>query len=158
MVYVSISTKRKSRKRIAKRAWKRRKYLQSTLVNSSQFYQNSNESDEGSNLAGENVFETVASNIKNDNLISNMSTTLRGKHLHAQAFNVYQWIKSQIEDQCTKEIKEKVSRATGVSVRTIERIIKEGSTSSEVDNDKRFKNPKKKRNHACTVRFSQYNL
>ncbi|KAF5270739.1 hypothetical protein FQA39_LY01477 [Lamprigera yunnana] len=48
-----------------------------------------------------------------------MSSTLRGKHLHTQtremAFNVYQWIKSQNEDQCTKEIKEKVSRATGVS-------------------------------------------
>ncbi|KAF5275075.1 hypothetical protein FQA39_LY07012 [Lamprigera yunnana] len=52
-------------------------------------------------------------------LISNMSSTLCGKHLHAQAhemaFNVYQWIKSQNEDQCTKEIKEKVSRAIGVS-------------------------------------------
>ncbi|KAF5293380.1 hypothetical protein FQA39_LY02865 [Lamprigera yunnana] len=46
-----------------------------------------------------------------------MSSTLRGKHLHAQAreiaFNLYQWIKSQNEDQYTKEIKEKVSRATG---------------------------------------------
>ncbi|KAF5274917.1 hypothetical protein FQA39_LY18695 [Lamprigera yunnana] len=31
------------------------------------------------------------------------------------AFNVYQWIKFQNEDQCTKEIKEKVSRTTGVS-------------------------------------------
>ncbi|KAF5295951.1 hypothetical protein FQA39_LY12723 [Lamprigera yunnana] len=40
-----------------------------------------------------------------------MSSTLRGKHLHAQAremaFHLYQWIKSQNEDQCTKEIKEK---------------------------------------------------
>ncbi|KAF5294224.1 hypothetical protein FQA39_LY13472 [Lamprigera yunnana] len=47
-----------------------------------------------------------------------MSSTLRGKHLHAQAremaFNVYHWIKSQNEDQCTKKIKEKVSRATGM--------------------------------------------
>ncbi|KAF5274718.1 hypothetical protein FQA39_LY07110 [Lamprigera yunnana] len=46
-----------------------------------------------------------------------MSSTLCGKHLHVQvhemAFNVYQWIKSQNEDQCTKESKEKVSRATG---------------------------------------------
>ncbi|KAF5297339.1 hypothetical protein FQA39_LY12178 [Lamprigera yunnana] len=46
-------------------------------------------------------------------------STLRGKHLHTQAremaFNVYQWIKSQNEDQCTKEIKEEVSRATAVS-------------------------------------------
>ncbi|KAF5288148.1 hypothetical protein FQA39_LY15492 [Lamprigera yunnana] len=76
-------------------------------------------------------------------LISNMWSTLRRKHLHAQArkmaFNVYQWIKSQNEDQCTKEIKEKVSRATGVSVRTIERIIKKGSTSPEAETDKRFK-------------------
>ncbi|KAF5302408.1 hypothetical protein FQA39_LY10447 [Lamprigera yunnana] len=66
---------------------------------------------------------------------SNMSSTLHGKHLHAQgremAFNVYLWIKSQNEDQCTKEIKEKVSRVTVVSVRTIERIIKEGITSPE---------------------------
>ncbi|KAF5269680.1 hypothetical protein FQA39_LY08603 [Lamprigera yunnana] len=81
-------------------------------------------------------------------LISNMSSTLRGKHLHAQAremaFNVYQWIKSQNEDQHTKEIKEKVSRATGVSVKTIERIIKEGSTSPEAETDKRFKSPEKK--------------
>ncbi|KAF5300422.1 hypothetical protein FQA39_LY02221 [Lamprigera yunnana] len=45
-------------------------------------------------------------------------------------------IKSQNEDQCTKEIKEKISRATGVSVRTIERIIKEGSTSPEAESDK----------------------
>ncbi|KAF5279139.1 hypothetical protein FQA39_LY18317 [Lamprigera yunnana] len=81
-------------------------------------------------------------------LISNMSSTLRGKHLHAQAremaFNVYQSIKSQNEDQCTKEIKEKVSRATGVYVKTIERIIKEGSTSPEAETDKRFKSPEKK--------------
>ncbi|KAF5288378.1 hypothetical protein FQA39_LY15468 [Lamprigera yunnana] len=74
-----------------------------------------------------------------------MSSTLRGKHLHAQAreiaFNVYQWIKSQNEDQCTKEIKENVSRATGVSIRTIERIIKEGSTLPEAETDKRFKRP-----------------
>ncbi|KAF5287002.1 hypothetical protein FQA39_LY16116 [Lamprigera yunnana] len=72
-----------------------------------------------------------------------MSSTLRGKHLHAQAremaFNVYQWIKSQNENQCTKEIKEKVLRATGVSVRTIESIIKEGSASFEFETDKRFK-------------------
>ncbi|KAF5300098.1 hypothetical protein FQA39_LY11290 [Lamprigera yunnana] len=78
-----------------------------------------------------------------------MSSTLRGKHLHAQAremaFNVYQSIKSKIEDQCTKEIKEKVSRATGVSV-TIERIIKERSTSPESETDKRFKSPEEKRN------------
>ncbi|KAF5304770.1 hypothetical protein FQA39_LY09547 [Lamprigera yunnana] len=84
-------------------------------------------------------------------LISNMLSTLRGKHLHAQArkmaFNVYQWIKSQNEDQSTKEIKEKVSRATGVSIRTIERIIQEGSTSpkDEAESDKRFKSCKKKR-------------
>ncbi|KAF5299310.1 hypothetical protein FQA39_LY02483 [Lamprigera yunnana] len=49
-----------------------------------------------------------------------MLSTLRGKHLHAQAhemdFNVYQWIKSQKEDQCTIEVKEKVSKTTGVSV------------------------------------------
>ncbi|KAF5284103.1 hypothetical protein FQA39_LY17114 [Lamprigera yunnana] len=42
-----------------------------------------------------------------------MSSTLRRKHLHAQArelaFNMYQWIKSQSEDQFTKEIREKVS-------------------------------------------------
>ncbi|KAF5281164.1 hypothetical protein FQA39_LY17866 [Lamprigera yunnana] len=78
------------------------------------------------------------------NLISNMLSTLRGKHLtikREMAFNVYQWIKSQNEDQCTKEIKEKVSRTTGVSVRTIERIIKEGSTSSEAETDKKFKSP-----------------
>ncbi|KAF5275441.1 hypothetical protein FQA39_LY06898 [Lamprigera yunnana] len=72
-----------------------------------------------------------------------MSSTLRRKHLHAQAremaFNVYQWIKSQNEDHSTKEIKEKVSRATGVSVRTIEKIIKEGNTSPEAETDKRFK-------------------
>ncbi|KAF5272532.1 hypothetical protein FQA39_LY07856 [Lamprigera yunnana] len=89
-------------------------------------------------------------------LISNMSSTLRGKHFHAQAremaFNVYQWIKSQNEDQCTKEIKEKVSRATGVSVRTIKRIIKEGSTSPEAETDKRFKSlENKKQNSMCTV-------
>ncbi|KAF5306544.1 hypothetical protein FQA39_LY08866 [Lamprigera yunnana] len=46
-----------------------------------------------------------------------MLSTLRRKHLHAQArkmaFNVYQWIKSQNEYQCTKEIKEKVLKATG---------------------------------------------
>ncbi|KAF5290235.1 hypothetical protein FQA39_LY14789 [Lamprigera yunnana] len=81
-------------------------------------------------------------------LIFNMSSTLCGKHLHAQAremaFNVYQWIKSQNEDQCTKEIKEKVSRATRVSVSTIKRIIKEGSTSPKADTDKRFKSPEKK--------------
>ncbi|KAF5269665.1 hypothetical protein FQA39_LY08588 [Lamprigera yunnana] len=39
-----------------------------------------------------------------------MSSTLRGKHLHAQAremaFNLYQSIESQNEDQCTKEIKD----------------------------------------------------
>ncbi|KAF5298933.1 hypothetical protein FQA39_LY11650 [Lamprigera yunnana] len=39
-----------------------------------------------------------------------MSSTLREKHLHGQAremaFNVHQWIKSQIEDQCIKQIKE----------------------------------------------------
>ncbi|KAF5284810.1 hypothetical protein FQA39_LY04535 [Lamprigera yunnana] len=78
-----------------------------------------------------------------------MSSNLRGKHLHAQtrevAFNVNQWIKSQNEDQCTKEIKEKVSRATGVSIRTIESITKEGSTSPEAETDKRFKSPEKKR-------------
>ncbi|KAF5271760.1 hypothetical protein FQA39_LY08083 [Lamprigera yunnana] len=83
-------------------------------------------------------------------LISNMSSTLRGKHLQPQArkmaFNLYQWIKSQNEDQCTKEIKVKVSRATGVSVRTIEKIIKEGSTSPEAETDKRFKSPEKKKN------------
>ncbi|KAF5274598.1 hypothetical protein FQA39_LY07210 [Lamprigera yunnana] len=87
--------------------------------------------------------------------LSKMSSTLRGKHLHAQAremaFNVYQWIKSQNEDQCTKEIKEKVSKATGVSVRTIERIIKKGSTTPEAETDKRFKSPEKKRNRVCTV-------
>ncbi|KAF5289579.1 hypothetical protein FQA39_LY15026 [Lamprigera yunnana] len=48
-----------------------------------------------------------------------MSSTLRGTYLHAQAremaFNVNQWIKSQNEDQCTKEIKENVSKATRVS-------------------------------------------
>ncbi|KAF5291347.1 hypothetical protein FQA39_LY03498 [Lamprigera yunnana] len=81
-------------------------------------------------------------------LISNMLSTLRGKHLHVQAremaFNVYQWIKSQNEDQCTKEIKEKVPRDTGVSVRTIERITREGSTSPEAETDKRFKSPEKK--------------
>ncbi|KAF5296094.1 hypothetical protein FQA39_LY02728 [Lamprigera yunnana] len=80
-------------------------------------------------------------------LISNMSSTLREKHLHAQAremaFNGYQWLKSQIEDQCTKEIKEKLSTATGVSVRTIEKIIKEGSTSHESKTDKRSKIPRK---------------
>ncbi|KAF5274397.1 hypothetical protein FQA39_LY07277 [Lamprigera yunnana] len=46
-----------------------------------------------------------------------MSSTLHEKHLHAQAcemaFNVYQWIKSQNGNPCTKEIKEKVSRDTG---------------------------------------------
>ncbi|KAF5294232.1 hypothetical protein FQA39_LY13480 [Lamprigera yunnana] len=71
-------------------------------------------------------------------LISNMSSTLR-----KMAFNVYQWIKSQNEDQCTKEIKEKVSRATGVFVKTIERIIKEGNTSPEAETDKTFKSPEK---------------
>ncbi|KAF5275594.1 hypothetical protein FQA39_LY06706 [Lamprigera yunnana] len=80
-------------------------------------------------------------------LISNMSSTLRGKHLHAQArdvaFNVYQWIKSQNEDQCTKEIKDKVSRATGVSLKTIERIIKGGSTSPEAETVKKLKVLKK---------------
>ncbi|KAF5274599.1 hypothetical protein FQA39_LY07211 [Lamprigera yunnana] len=88
-------------------------------------------------------------------LISNMPSTLRGKQLHAQAhemaFNVYQWIKYQNEDQCTKEIKEKASRVTGVSVRTIERIIKEGNTSPEAETDKKFKSPERKRNHVCTV-------
>ncbi|KAF5304327.1 hypothetical protein FQA39_LY09706 [Lamprigera yunnana] len=53
-------------------------------------------------------------------------------------------IKSQNEDQCTKEITEKVSRATGVSIRTIERIIKEGSTLPDAETDKRFKSPEKK--------------
>ncbi|KAF5297283.1 hypothetical protein FQA39_LY12122 [Lamprigera yunnana] len=81
-------------------------------------------------------------------LISNMSSTLRGKDLHAQAhemtFNVCQWIKSQNEDHRTKEIKEKVPRATRVSVRTIKRNIKEGSTSPEAEIDKRFKSPEKK--------------
>ncbi|KAF5289588.1 hypothetical protein FQA39_LY15035 [Lamprigera yunnana] len=76
-----------------------------------------------------------------------MSSTLRGKHLHDQArkmaFNVYKWIKSQNEDQCTKEIKQKVSGATGVSIITIKRIIKEGSTSPETETDKRFKSPEK---------------
>ncbi|KAF5304706.1 hypothetical protein FQA39_LY09483 [Lamprigera yunnana] len=51
-----------------------------------------------------------------------MSSTFRGKHLHAQAremaFKLYQWIKSKNEDQCTKEIKEKLSRAPGVSTIT----------------------------------------
>ncbi|KAF5281844.1 hypothetical protein FQA39_LY05058 [Lamprigera yunnana] len=59
------------------------------------------------------------------------------------AFNLYQWIKSQNEDHCTKEIKEKVSRATGLSLRTIIEIIKEGSTSPEAKTDKRFKSPEK---------------
>ncbi|KAF5277367.1 hypothetical protein FQA39_LY06180 [Lamprigera yunnana] len=81
-------------------------------------------------------------------LISNMSSTLRGKHLHAQvremAYNVYQWIKSQNEEQCTKENKEKMSKATGVSVRIIERIIQEGSTSPKAETDQRFKSPEKK--------------
>ncbi|KAF5279989.1 hypothetical protein FQA39_LY05370 [Lamprigera yunnana] len=84
-----------------------------------------------------------------------MSSTLREKHFHAQArevaFNVYQWIKSQNKDQCTKEIKEKVSRFTGISVKTVERIIKEGSTSPEAETDKRFKIPEKKQNRVCTV-------
>ncbi|KAF5278146.1 hypothetical protein FQA39_LY05991 [Lamprigera yunnana] len=85
-----------------------------------------------------------------------MSSTLRGKHLHAQAremaFNVYQWIISQNEDQYTKEIKENLSKATGVSVRTTERIIKERSTSPEAETDKRFKIPeKKKQNSVSTV-------
>ncbi|KAF5277628.1 hypothetical protein FQA39_LY06121 [Lamprigera yunnana] len=78
-------------------------------------------------------------------LIFNMSSTFRGKHLHAQAremaFNVYQWIKSQNEDQCRKKIEEKVSQTTRVSVRTIERVIKEGSTSPEAQTDKKFKSP-----------------
>ncbi|KAF5294578.1 hypothetical protein FQA39_LY13337 [Lamprigera yunnana] len=88
-----------------------------------------------------------------DNLISNMSSTLCGKHLHAQeremVFNVYQWIKSQNEDQYIKEIKEKVLRATGVSGRTIKRIVKERSTSPEAETDKRFKSPGKKNEIAC---------
>ncbi|KAF5296149.1 hypothetical protein FQA39_LY12603 [Lamprigera yunnana] len=89
-------------------------------------------------------------------LISNMSSTLHGKHLHVQAremaFNVYQWIKSQNEDQYIKEIKEKGSRATVLSVRTIERFIKEGSTSPEAETDKTFESPeKKKQNRVCTV-------
>ncbi|KAF5283888.1 hypothetical protein FQA39_LY04708 [Lamprigera yunnana] len=89
-------------------------------------------------------------------LIFNMSSTFGGKHLHVQAcemaFNVYQWIKSQNEDQCTKEIKEKLSRATGVSVRTIENIIKEGSTSPEAETDKRFKSPEKKKTKSRVYR------
>ncbi|KAF5286874.1 hypothetical protein FQA39_LY00407 [Lamprigera yunnana] len=96
-------------------------------------------------------------------LIFNMSLTLRQKHLQDQVremtFNVYQWIKSQNEDQCTKEIKEKVSRATGVSARTIERIIKEESTSPEAETDKKFKSSEKKQNSACTVTtFEDYEL
>ncbi|KAF5271763.1 hypothetical protein FQA39_LY08086 [Lamprigera yunnana] len=81
-------------------------------------------------------------------MAESMSSNLSRKHFHAQAremaFNVYQWIKSQNEDQCTNEIKEKVSSATGVSVRTIERIIKEGSTLPKAETDKRFKSPEKK--------------
>ncbi|KAF5288359.1 hypothetical protein FQA39_LY15449 [Lamprigera yunnana] len=88
-------------------------------------------------------------------LMSNILSTLRGKHLHVQAcqiaFNVYQWIKSQNEDQCTKEIKENVSRATGVSIRTIERIIKEGITLLEAKTNNRFQSPKKKNEIACIV-------
>lgn len=84
-----------------------------------------------------------------------MSSTLRGKTLHSQAremaFNVYKWIKSQNEDQCMKGIKEKVSSATGVSVRTIERIIKEGNTLPESETDKLFKSPGKKRSRVCNV-------
>ncbi|KAF5285845.1 hypothetical protein FQA39_LY04306 [Lamprigera yunnana] len=89
-----------------------------------------------------------------------MSSNLRGKHLHAQAretaFNVYQWIKFQNEDQSTKEIKENVSRATGVSVRTIERIIKEGITSPEAETDKRFKSPEKKKKFGCPRVLLEY--
>ncbi|KAF5290735.1 hypothetical protein FQA39_LY14654 [Lamprigera yunnana] len=57
----------------------------------------------------------------------------------------------EVADQYIKEINEKVSRATGVSLRTIERIIKEGSTSPEAETDKRFKVLKIKRNSVCTV-------
>ncbi|KAF5300788.1 hypothetical protein FQA39_LY11033 [Lamprigera yunnana] len=89
-------------------------------------------------------FNDIKNNTPNIELTSNMSSTLRGKHLHAQAremdFNVDQWIKSQNEDQCTKELKVKVSGGTGVSVRIIEKIIKEGSAKT----DKRFKSPEKK--------------
>ncbi|KAF5281538.1 hypothetical protein FQA39_LY05073 [Lamprigera yunnana] len=57
---------------------------------------------------------------KPQKLISNMLSTSCGKHLHAQAhdiaYNVYIWIKSENEDQFIKEIKEKMSRATGESV------------------------------------------
>ncbi|KAF5269770.1 hypothetical protein FQA39_LY08551 [Lamprigera yunnana] len=96
----------------------------------------------------EEMFKEVLREEIRQELISNMLSTLRGKHLHAQAremaFNVHQWIKSQNENQCIKEIKEKVSRATEVSIRTIERIIKEGSTSPEAETNKRFKSPEKK--------------
>ncbi|KAF5281593.1 hypothetical protein FQA39_LY17765 [Lamprigera yunnana] len=90
-----------------------------------------------------------------------MLSTLRGKHLYAQvremAFNVYQWIKSQNENQSTKEIKQKISRATGVSIRTIERIIKKGSTSPEAETDKKFKSPEKKTKSHALVDISNNN-
>ncbi|KAF5274717.1 hypothetical protein FQA39_LY07109 [Lamprigera yunnana] len=73
------------------------------------------------------------------------------------AFNVYQWITSQNEDQCTKEIKEKVSRATEVSAKTIERI-QEGSTSPEAETDKRFKSPETKQNSVSETEFSSVTL
>ncbi|KAF5305673.1 hypothetical protein FQA39_LY09162 [Lamprigera yunnana] len=44
-----------------------------------------------------------------------------------------------------------MSRDTRVTVITIERIIKEGSTSPKAETDKRFKSPEKKRSHVCTV-------
>jgi transposase len=48
-------------------------------------------------------------------------------------------------------IKDTVSIATGVSVRTIERILKEGNNPPQDENEPIFRSPNKKRTRKCTV-------
>lgn len=84
--------------------------------------------------------------------------SLLGDHkvIHAQTrevvFNVYNYFyKHKNTSVSVSEIKQSVHEATGVSVRTIERIIQEGNTASNSDK-KKFTSPGKKRPRRNSVR------
>lgn len=84
-----------------------------------------------------------------------MSSTIGQKVLHSQAreivFNVYNYLKTENENCSIIDIKGMVSSATGVSIRTIGRIIKEGNTPPENESDPLFKSPGKKRQRVFSV-------
>lgn len=83
----------------------------------------------------------------------------RAKIFNSQAkeviYNVFHYIKNLFPDDNKTRVKQRVSEATGVSIRSVERIIKEGDAPI-AENSRRFSSPKKRQRKSTVTGIPDY--